>query len=96
MAEDRQTQEQSIKDRKKQLYEAEAPASVESSLPFKDFLRTTPAAPLSIGVKAALWILGVIVVLLLVGALMKGMGGPKRPIKAASNPTSLPVLKILV
>jgi hypothetical protein len=87
MAEDRLTQEQSIKDRKKQLYDVDAPAVVEgSSRPFRDFLRDTPAAPLAGGVKAMLWAVGVVVVLLLAAALFKGLGGPKRPTKAAWTP----------
>jgi hypothetical protein len=88
MAEDRVTQEQSIKDRKKQLYDVDAPLVPEgSSRPFKEFLRDTPAAPLAGGVKAMLWAVGVVVVLLLAAALFKGLGGPKRPAKAAWEPT---------
>ena len=87
MPEDRLTQEQSIKDRKKQLYDSDAaPVSQGSARPFKEFLRETPAAPLSGGVKAALWAVGVVVAILLAAALMKGSGGPRRPVKAAWEP----------
>ncbi len=54
-----ETQEQSIKARKHQLFEADAPTGeVGSGRPFKEFVRTTPAEPLSGLVKAALWAAG--------------------------------------
>ena len=87
MAEDRLTQEQSIKDRKKQLYDVDAAPVVEGSTrPFKEFLRDTPAAPLAGGVKAMLWAVGVVVAFLLAAALFKGLGGPKHAAKAAWEP----------
>ncbi len=87
--EPRQTQEQSIKARKNQLFDDHAPApDLGSSKPFKDFLRDTPAAPLSGGTKAVLWTAGVLVALLLVAALMKGLGGSKPVGKAAGKAVS--------
>ncbi len=85
MPEDRWTQEQSIKDRKKQLYDTDAPPEVVPGKPFVDFLRDTPSAPLSGGMKTALWAVGVVVALLLAAALMKGIGGPKHPAKPAAK-----------
>ncbi len=57
------------------LFEDDEPLSTAPTVerkPFVEYLRTTPAAPLSAGVKAALWAAGVVVVLLLLGALLKG------------------------
>jgi hypothetical protein len=69
-------QEQSIRERKQLLFEEDdlpsrpidAPEPVR---PFNEYLRTTPAAPLSGLAKALLWGVGVVVVLLLVAALFK-------------------------
>jgi hypothetical protein len=78
-----ETQEQSIKARKHQLFEADESAAVGSGRPFKDFLRTTPAAPLSGLTKAALWAAAVVVVLVLIATLFKTF---HRPPKAAPRP----------
>jgi hypothetical protein len=65
-------QEQSIKDRKKLLFDDDpfpvptGPA-VERK-PFAVYLQKTPAQPLSTGVKALLWAAGIVVGLLLAGA----------------------------
>ena len=77
----RETQEQSIKARKKELFQAEpppvAPAGPQKSI--KDYLRTAKAAPMTPGAKAALWIAGVLVVLLFVAALVtSGSRHPRR------------------
>jgi hypothetical protein len=80
-----ETQEQSIKARKHQLFEADAPVQVGSGRPFREFLRTTPAAPLSGLTRAALWAAGVVVALVLVAALFKTFN---RPPKAVSRPAS--------
>ena len=65
-------QEQSIKQRKAMLYEDDAPAVVRGpSKPFAEYLRETPAAPLSPAIQAALWAAGIVVVLLLVAALIR-------------------------
>ena len=84
-----ETQEQSIKARKHQLFEADAPAEVGSGRPFRDFLRTTPAAPLSGLTRAALWAAGVVVALVLVAALFKTFhkppGAATRPARTAGR-----------
>ncbi|HEY2154100.1 MAG TPA: hypothetical protein VGH33_00620 [Isosphaeraceae bacterium] len=84
-----ETQEQSIKARKHQLFEPDAPAfEVGSGRSFKDFVRTTPAAPMSGLTRAALWAAGVVVAVVLVGALLKTFhrppqAGPRPARKAA-------------
>lgn len=71
MAPDHQrTQEQSIKARKHQLFEADS-VDVGPRATFREVLRRTPADPLSTPVKAILWAIGIVVLLLLVGALIK-------------------------
>lgn len=77
--EPQRTQEQSIKARKRDLFDADAP-DVDDSGPrrsFQDCLKATPADPLSALVKAALWVVGTVVILLLVAAL--ATGGKKKP-----------------
>ncbi len=68
-------EDQSIRDRKRQLYggdeEALAPSELGGRKTFADYVHETPAAPLSNGVKAILWVTGVIVVLLLAVALLR-------------------------
>jgi hypothetical protein len=79
-----ETQEQSIKARKHQLFEPDAPAfEVGSGRSFRDFVRTTPAAPLSGLTRAALWAAGVVLALVAVAALIKTFG---RPPQAAPRP----------
>ena len=71
----RETEEQSIKARKQELYDAPpddpalAPPIVK---PFPQYLRETPAAPLPAWGKGLLILLGVIVALLLAAALLRG------------------------
>jgi hypothetical protein len=74
-----ETQEQSIKARKHQLFDADEPVEVGSGRSFKEFLKTTPAEPLSGLTKAALWAAGVVVVLILIAALFKSFHKPPRP-----------------
>ncbi len=84
-----EAQDKSIKDRKQQLYERDAsPVLVGSGKSFKEFLRDTPPNPLSAGMKAALFAAGAVVAVLLILALMRVAGGPKKPVKATlvSNP----------
>jgi hypothetical protein len=70
-------QEQSIRERKSLLFDDEElpPSAAEVApvvvKPFREYLKTTPPAPLSSGVKAALYAVGGLVVLLLVAALLK-------------------------
>jgi hypothetical protein len=74
------TQEQSIKARKHQLFEADEPMGADASGPRKSFqecLRTTPAEPLSTTMKAMLWTVGSVVILLLILAL--ATAGPRKP-----------------
>jgi hypothetical protein len=85
-----ETQEQSIKARKHQLFEPDAPAfEVGSGRSFKDFVRTTPATPMSGLTRAALWAAGVIVALVLVAAMIKTFHRPPqiapRPARRAAG-----------
>jgi len=74
---DQRTQEQSIKARKHDLYDDEPDLSTGPRRPFRDCLRETPADPLSTPIKALLWAVGTIVILLLIAALVTG--GNKKP-----------------
>src|SRR4051812_44419033 len=69
-----ETQEQSIKSRKHQLYDAEpAPASTEPVKKMKtvqDYLNNTPATRLSSGLKASLFAAGGVVIVLFFGVLL--------------------------
>ena len=71
------TQEQSIKARKHQLFEVDEPLDSGPRRPFRDCLRETPADPLSTPLKALLWTVGTVVILLLIAALVTG--GHKKP-----------------
>ena len=63
-------QDQSIKARKNQLFEAiKTDDDGSSGKPFVVYLKDTPAAPMSAPVKAALWAMGVVVVLLFLAAV---------------------------
>ncbi len=76
---DQRTQEQSIKARKHQLFEVDELPKLSAGprRSFQDCLRETPADPLSTNVKALLWTLGIIVILLL--AITLATGGQKKP-----------------
>ena len=82
---DQHTQEQSIKARKHQLFEVDTPldGSTGPRRSFQDCLRETPAEPLSTPLKALLWTLGTIVILLLVLAL--ATGGTRKPKPKSPN-----------
>jgi hypothetical protein len=87
-----QEQEQAIKARKQLLFEVEEQPGAVTRKPFAEYLRETPAAPLSGGMKAALWAAGAVALLMLVLALVKG-GREKRPSSpgpAVSSPASRP------
>ena len=72
------TQEQSIKARKNDLFEVDRPlGDAGPRRSFRDYLKTTPAEPLSNLLKALLWTLGTVVVVLLIIAL--ATGGPRKP-----------------
>lgn len=85
----RESEEQSIKARKKELFDEQV-REVSVSGPRKPpsvYLQQTPALPLSTGVKTTLWIVGVIVVLLFLAALMTRGARPRRPRTAAVHRT---------
>lgn len=71
-------QDASMKAHKTQLFEADEPVDVGSGRPFRQFLIETPAEPLPLWVKAALWAAGVIVGLLLILALWR-ISQPRTP-----------------
>ncbi len=83
-------QEQSIKDRKRLLYEDDDPmpssAGTVAGKPFAVHLRETPAAPLPTSIRAALWAAGVVVALLLAAAAYKSSRA--RPQADPSAPAS--------
>jgi hypothetical protein len=65
-------QELSIKVRSSELFVEETPVvPTKSTKPFAVFLRETPARPLSPGLQALLWALGVIVGILFLAALWR-------------------------
>ncbi len=72
-------QELSIKKREQELFvDPNAAAADRPAVkPFPVYLRETPAVPLSSGVKAVLWIVGIAVLLILVAALWRS----QRPLK---------------
>jgi hypothetical protein len=80
---DPREQEQSIKDRKKLIYDDDpTPMSGSVGKPFVLYLRETPPQPLSLGLKAALWAAGIVVLLLLAGALYKSSQPKPKPAPA--------------
>jgi hypothetical protein len=62
-------QEQSIKARKREIFEEEQDFGGPQR-PFSDYLAETEATPLTAGQKATLWGVGVLVLLLLLAALL--------------------------
>jgi hypothetical protein len=89
-----ETQEQSIKARKHQLFDDDTSefAVKGPRKPFATFLKETPADPLSGTAKAILWAAGAVVILLLVAALFKGLRGhSKAGPKATGKSAELPV-----
>lgn len=86
-------QEQTIRSRKQLLFDADEPVVADDgpwkpSKSFAEYLRETPASPLSGMAKAALWGAGAIVLLLLVITLMKtnsGRSTPKPPAPGHSS-----------
>lgn len=85
------TQEQSIKARKQDLFDADEPINGPTGphKSFQDCLKETPAEPLSTPLKALLWTVGTIVVLLLVAALATGGGKKPKPRPTASLPAPM-------
>lgn len=76
----RESQEQSIKARKKELFQPEAApaASAGPRKAIKEYLRDTRPMPLAPSTKAALWVAGVLVLLLFLGALLTAGSRPRR------------------
>lgn len=81
------TQEQSIKARKHQLFEVESVEKRPISRTFQDCLRETPADPLSTPIKALIWVVGTVVVLLLVAAFATGGNRKPRPKPTTAAPS---------
>jgi hypothetical protein len=82
-------QEQSIKERKKLLFDDDPPPlSMDSGVerkPFAMYLRQTPAEPLSMGIKAMLLAAGIAVALLLAAAAWRS-AQPKVKEKEKASP----------
>jgi hypothetical protein len=72
-------QEVSIKERAHQLFVPEA-SPERATKPFPVYLRETPAVPISATIKALLWMVGIIVGLLFIGAVWRLVirHGPQR------------------
>jgi hypothetical protein len=90
-------QDQSIKVRKSQLFEAAQPAGPATAAvkPFAEYVRETPAAPLSPGVKAWLWGVAALVALLFLAALLFGPGHRAPRHRRADRPNDRPVAVVL-
>lgn len=72
-AANRESDEQSIKARKSQIFEPQAaPTADGTTRPFAAYLKHTPPAPLPAGTKAALAGLGALIALLLLAGLLTG------------------------
>ena len=95
---DPREQEQSIKDRKKLIYDDDPrPAStgpVIERKPFKIHLRETPPQPLSGTLKAGLWAAGIAVALLLAGAIWKSSQLKTKPSPKTGAAPARGVLKM--
>jgi hypothetical protein len=79
-----------IKARKSVLYEgpADGEASGAPRKQFTEYLRETPPDPLSVGVKAALIVAGIVVGLVFIASLIKGLSGKPRPRPTPASGTS--------
>ncbi len=90
------SQEQSIRARKHSLYEDDdLPGLDGPRRSFRECLRTTPAAPLPTLVKALLWVVGILVILLLAAALVASGHKKPKPAKPAAHIVE-PVVRPLV
>lgn len=84
-----ESQDNSIKARKSQLFEAPEASPLGVVRPFAEYLKEVPADPLSPGLRAGLWALAALVGLLFLASLMKGrMGGPAEKPGASEAPGS--------
>ena len=87
-------QELSIKEREQQLFVESAEVPVQGPVrPFAEYLRETPAAPISVEVKMLLWIVGVVVAILFAAAIWKAsrpaaVHHKPRPAPAAAEDTT--------
>jgi hypothetical protein len=90
-------QDQSIKARKHELFEEPQTADTPTSVlkPFSVYVRDTPPAPMSKGMKATLWVLGALVVLLFLAALFFG-GRRPRPGRADARGVAPPVARAAI
>lgn len=91
-------QEHSIKVRSNELYVEDTPAvPAQVTKPFPVYLRETPARPLSAGIKAVFWTLGIIVALLFLAALWRVAHHqvPRRATgKAAAKAVAMPEYRL--
>lgn len=87
-------QDQSIKNRKSQLFDGPGPEDTptgEAVGPFSEYLHKTPADPLSTGWKAGLWGLTILVGVLFLAALLKGKApGPSEKPPAEEPGSAVP------
>lgn len=87
--------DQSIKARKFQLFETEkSSAGTVKARTFAEYVKDSPAAPMSRGVKAALCAVAVIVALLFLAAIFGGRSRGSKP-RQTENPNLAPVVVML-
>jgi hypothetical protein len=86
-AEPLEAQDRSIKARKSQLFEAEDASDGQTIKPFKAYLLTVPAAPVSPVIKGVLWAAAGVVFLLFLAAMF--IGPPPKP-RRARRPSTAP------
>jgi len=91
----RKSQEQSIKARKKELYFEEEYVDSGPRKTFREYLRETPATPLSKHVKLMLWGSAAPVLLLFLGALLTIKGSIAKPPERSVLPPSPPKLEVV-
>jgi hypothetical protein len=79
-------QELSIREREQELFDEPQPqaASREATRPFADYLRETPADPLSTPTKVILWAVGIVVLILFIVAIVR----PPRSARPGSRSAS--------
>jgi hypothetical protein len=80
-------QELSIKERENELFvePREGPAPTASAKPFAVYLQETPANPLATEVKAILWVVGLVVLLLFAVAIWRSQRSPRSRPKPKSS-----------
>jgi hypothetical protein len=75
----REMQEQSIKARKHELFVEEEPSTARPRMQFREYLRQTPATPMSKNVKLMLWGSAAPVAFLFFAALLTSKGSSAKP-----------------